>query len=66
MYIIDICGGGPSSGYISLEFFRGMLHLGRVQLHPTYTSMSRSDDGLHCLVVAQPEGVSLIPITLLS
>ena len=28
-YIIDVRGGGPSSGYISSGFFGGMSHLGR-------------------------------------
>ena len=29
-YIIDVHGGGPSSGYISSGFFGGMSHLERV------------------------------------
>jgi hypothetical protein len=34
-YIIDVRGGGPSSGYISSGFFGGMSHLGRPKLYPT-------------------------------
>ena len=65
-YMIDVRGGGPSSGYISSGFFGGMSHLEWAQLYSTYTSMNRFDDGSRCLVVAQPKGMSSVAVTLSS